>query len=175
MLIRRELPNDVDAIRAVQFEAFHRPDLPDPERVQEADLVDWLRAGDDWIPELSLVALDGAGEVVGHVVCSRAYVEDRPVLGLGPLGVRPDHQGRGVGHALMHAVLGASDGYGAPAVILLGEPAFYSRFGFEPAGRSGIIAPEPDWGEYFQVRRLTTYDDGLRGRCRYAEEFGKLA
>jgi putative acetyltransferase len=51
------------------------------------------------------VAVTPAGEVTGHVLCTRAHVGPDPVLGLGPLAVRPDHQRHGVGSALVHAVL----------------------------------------------------------------------
>ena len=113
MLIRLETTADIDAIRAVHTAAFAQPETADQSRVEppaEAGLVDQLRACDDWIPALSLVALDPAGDVVGHVVCTRGRIAGSPVaLGLGPLGVLPAWQRRGVGSALMHAVLGAAD------------------------------------------------------------------
>ena len=135
-------------------------------------LVAWLRDDVGWIPELSLVAVEG-GIVVGHVVASRAYVDDQPALGLGPLSVRPDRQRSGIGAALMHAVLGAADALGDPLVGLVGEPAFYSRFGFVPAESTGVIAPDPSWGDYFQVRTLSRYD-GQTGRFQYAGPFDRL-
>lgn len=76
--------------------------------VVEAQLVDDLRAGGDIIAALSIVAVVD-GDVVGHVICSRASIADRPSIGLGPLGVIPACQRRGVGQALMHAVLAAAD------------------------------------------------------------------
>ena len=146
MIIRRELPDDVDAIRAVHLAAFASPrgraapvaaedaGAPPPDPV-EARLVDELRAdAGAWLPELSLVAVGNDGEVIGHVVCTRGHVGGRPVLGLGPIGVLPDRQAGGVGAALMHAVLGAADALGEPLVALLGDPAYYRRFGFVTAG-----------------------------------------
>ncbi|MGH3432352.1 MAG: GNAT family N-acetyltransferase, partial [Thermocrispum sp.] len=104
MLIRREQPADVQAIHAVHTAAFQRPD--DRNVPVEAGLVDALRASDAWLPLLSLVACEPAdGAVIGHVVCTRAAVAGRPALGLGPLGVLPGWQRRGVGGALMHGVL----------------------------------------------------------------------
>ncbi|TDC29989.1 GNAT family N-acetyltransferase, partial [Micromonospora sp. 15K316] len=73
MLIRREAPADVDAIRAVHVAAFAAPDAPDATPV-EATLVDALRADEGWLPALSLVATDPQGQVVGHVVCTRGWV-----------------------------------------------------------------------------------------------------
>src|SRR5262245_46253050 len=107
MIIQRETPEHIDAIRAVTEAAFAHMGTPGEPTV-EARLVDELRASDAWLPALSLVALD-AGVVVGHVVCTRARIDGTPALGLGPLSVRPDRQRQGVGSALMHAVLGAAD------------------------------------------------------------------
>ena len=68
--------------------------------------MDELRASPAWRPALSLVAINAVGDVAGHVVCTRGHVGDAPVLGIGPLSVRPDSQRRGAGSALMHAALG---------------------------------------------------------------------
>lgn len=140
----------------------------------EAPLVDWLRASPAWIPGLSLVALGPDGDVVGHVVCTRGSVGPAPVLALGPLSVRPDRQRRGVGQALMHAVLGAGDALGEPLVALLGSTAYYPRFGFRPASEYGITPKHPEWAEHFQVRTLTGYDPAVRGEFAYPEPFDRV-
>ncbi|WP_405142928.1 N-acetyltransferase [Sphaerisporangium sp. NBC_01403] len=137
----------------------------------EARLVDALRACDAWIPELSLVATSGDGSVVGHVVCSRASVGAVPVLGLGPLGVLPAFQRRGVGHALMHAVLGAADALGEPLVVLLGHSDYYPLFGFRLAEEYGITPPVPGWAPNFQARTLSTYTPAICGEFTYAPPF----
>jgi putative acetyltransferase len=178
MLLRRERPADAKAVRRVHALAFASPDPGGPP-APEAELVDGLRAGGHIVPACSIVAVE-ADAVVGHVVCSRASVgepagaESARVLGLGPLGVLPDHQRRGVGSALMHAVLGAADACDIAAVVLLGEPAYYGRFGFELARRWGITPPDPSWEPAFQLRRLTAWDDRLRGEFRYAAPFLEL-
>ncbi|MCX4235716.1 GNAT family N-acetyltransferase [Streptomyces ortus] len=178
MLTRREAPADVPAARAVIAAAFAHADAPDRDPV-EATLLDALRTCDGWLPELSYVAVEenGGNEVVGHVVCTRGHVDGVPVLGLGPIGVRPDVQRLGTGLALVHAVLGAADALGEPLVALLGSPAYYGRFGFRPAADLGILPPDPAWGEYFQVRTLTaytSYEPAPRGTFRYAEPFDNL-
>ena len=177
VLIRRELPGDVEVIRSVTAAAFrdalHRaPPVEPGGDPGEATLVSWLRADAGWVPELSMVAVEDA-VVVGHVVCTRAHVGGQPALGLGPVSVRPDRQRSGVGSALMHAVLGAADALGECLVGLVGEPAYYRRFGFVPAGSIGVSAPDTSWGDYFQVRTLTRYD-GQSGRFRYAAPFDRL-
>jgi putative acetyltransferase len=177
VLIRRERPKDVEAIRSVTAAAFRDvphgapPVAPDGDP-GEATLVSWLRGHPSWIPALSVVAEEDH-VVVGHVLCTRARVDDQPVLGLGPLSVLPDRQRAGIGSALMHAVLGAADALDERLVGLVGQPAYYRRFGFVPAQSVGVTAPDPAWGEYFQVRRLTRYG-AEAGHFRYAAPFDRL-
>jgi len=168
MLIRREREADVAAVRAVVVAAFGNDSGPEP---IEAPLLDRLRADTGWLPALSLVAVEADGSVVGHVVCTRGAVAGTPALGLGPLAVRPDHQRQGVGSALVHAVLGAAEALEESVVCLLGDPAYYERFGFRPASELGIGAPEEAWGRYFQARALGT---APRGRFSYARPFDDI-
>ncbi|MUL43535.1 N-acetyltransferase [Streptomonospora sp. PA3] len=199
MLIRRETAADAAATAAVTAAAFaaHVPADPPPgtEPIEVA-LLDRLREDAGWTPEYSLVAVtapgsaaaapaDSAGSapagsapdgaVVGHVVCTRGSVGGAAALGLGPISVAPAHQGRGIGTALMHAVLGAAEARSEPLVALLGEPAFYGRFGFRPAAEHGIAAPDPAWGDYFQVRLLSAHTPAHRGAFRYAAPFDSLS
>ena len=165
MLLRRETCADVDAVDEVHRSAFGRD--------VEAALVRALRADPGWVPALSLVTEDAAGQVVGHVVATLGRVGDVPVAGIGPVGVRPQDQGRGVGQALVHAVVAAADALDLPLAVLLGAPGYYRRFGFVPAAVLGIEAPDPAWGEHFQARPLGTYR-GERGPFAYAAPFADL-
>jgi putative acetyltransferase len=169
MLVRREVEGDAGVVREVEAAAFARGD---GEPV-EAWLAVELRTSGQAIPELSLVAVVD-GVVVGHVVCSRGWVGDVPAVGLGPIGVLPELQGKGIGNALMHAVLGAADALGEPLVALLGDPGFYGRFGFVTSTVCGIEPPEPAWGEHFQVRTLTAYRPEIVGVFRYADAFSAV-
>lgn len=176
-MIRRELPDDVEAIRAVTAVAFRgvpysAPPVEPGGDPGEATLVSWLRDDAGWLPELSLVAVED-DVVVGHVVATRAHVDGQPALGLGPLSVLPQRQRAGIGSALMHAVLGAADALDEPLVGLLGNPAFYGRFGFVPTQSIAIAAPDPSWADSFQVRTLTRYG-GQTGRFHYAAPFDRL-
>jgi len=141
--------------------------------VPEARLVDELRDDGDAVPRLSLVAVVN-GAVVGHVLCSRGVLGGRSVLAIAPLAVVPELQRRGVGSALVHAVLGAADALDEPAVVVLGDPSYYSRFGFGPAEPLGILAPEPAWGVHFQARRLHAWDPALTGTYAYPAAFNRL-
>ena len=88
----------------------------------------------------AFVALDGL-EVVGHAQFSAVSIGEDETPSLGPIGVRPDHQGRGIGRALIEAGVEEARRRGASAVVLLGSPALYGRFGFEPAAGYGLRNP----------------------------------
>ncbi len=165
LLVRRERPDDVAAVRAIHAAAFERGDGEPP----EAGLVDALRL-DGWLPALSWVA-ERDGVVVGHNICSRGRVGDTPCVGLGPIGVAPGEQGGGVGSALMLAMIGAADATGEPLIALLGDPAYYRRFGFVASTEVGIEPPDARWGHYFQVRTLAAWVPAIRGRFHYAAPF----
>ena len=136
MLIRPESPADRDAVRRVHATAFTTP--------EEADLVDALRAGASTL--VSLVAED-AGEVVGHVLFTPAMLPDHPdrrLMSLAPLAVLPKRQRSGIGDALTRAGLERCREIGVGAVVVLGHPAYYPRFGFVRADAFGIGCPFVD-------------------------------
>lgn len=129
MNVRPERLEDRPASIEVERAAFGRP--------LEADIAVAVR---DDPGSLALVAEED-GEVVGHVQLSTAWVGDGEVLALGPIGVAPAWQRRGIGAALVAAALEAARDAGACAVILLGDPAYYGSRGFEPAGSYGLSNP----------------------------------
>jgi putative acetyltransferase len=138
-----------------------------------AGLVDALDAAGHL--RASLVARED-GQVVGYVGLSRSWVDARErlveVLVLSPLAVRPDHQGRGIGAALVAAARGRADELGAPALFLEGDPAYYGRRGFQradPAGftRPSVRIPHPA----FQVALLAGHEPWMRGALVYCDPF----
>jgi putative acetyltransferase len=173
VLIRREATRDIGAVHAITAAAFTRTGQAPDETPAEARLVDELRTSHAWLSALSLVAVTSADEVIGHVLCTRGHVGQDPMLALGPLTVRPDSQRRGVGTALMHAILGAADALDEPLVALLGSPAYYGRFGFQLSTRYHITPPKPEWQPHFQVRILSSYQSSIRGVFTYPEPFDR--
>jgi putative acetyltransferase len=167
MIVRPERPADRDAVRRVHATAFATP--------EEADLVDALRAGAD--PLVSLVAED-AGEVVGHVMFSPVTLPDHPelrLMGLAPLAVVPPRQRTGVGAALTRAGLERCRDVGAGAVVVLGHPAYYPRFGFARADAVGIGCPFDAPAEAWMLLELEPgYLRGAGGTTRWHAAFDAL-
>jgi putative acetyltransferase len=109
--------------------------------------------------------------VLGHVLAARGRLGNSQALGVAPLSVLPSSQRQGIGSALMTELLRRSELAGWPLVLLLGDPRYYSRFGFEAAGRLGISYPPvgPD-DPHFMARRLSSFADHLRGEFSYCWE-----
>ena len=174
MIVRAQQQEDYDAILHVYAEAFRRPRFrppQDPGSVPpEVGLFEALWNAGDAISELSFTALSDGG-VVGHVTASNATVATDPVVAVGPIGVLPDHQGVGIGSALMNALLTAADAADVPLAVLLGAPQYYGRFGFRPAKELGVVSPEPEWGDGFQARPLSAHTESVAGRFQYAPAF----
>ncbi|HEY1105397.1 MAG TPA: N-acetyltransferase [Agromyces sp.] len=175
VLIREFAVDDRAAVDALLAEAFSGPQpdgspaaSPPIEVVLNTALLDSV----EFLPQLALVAeVDGA--VAGYCITTRGWVGDEPALGLGPIGVDPAVQGRGIGSALVRETLRLAAEHGERVVALLGAPAYYGRFGFVPGTDLGIDAPEPAWGAYFQAVRLGD-GAGPVGAFRYAAPFDEL-
>jgi putative acetyltransferase len=165
MIIRDAEPEDALAIRAIVASAFGRAD--------EARLVERLRADGDAFIEL--VAEDeDSGELIGSILFSPLAI-DRPgetltALALAPVAVRPDRQKDGVGSALIRAGIEQARFAQAPAIILLGHPAYYPRFGFSAAAAESLDAPFS--GPSFMALELEPGALRAGGSVRYAAAFG---
>jgi putative acetyltransferase len=133
--VRPEAPADHDAVYRVHERAFGRAD--------EAHLVERLRR--EAHPHLSLVA-EAEGDVVGHIFFSPVKVEspgdpsgNPPVaMGLAPMAVLPGRQQQGIGTQLVHEGVAACRRQGVEALVVLGHPDYYPRFGFRPARTWGL-------------------------------------
>jgi putative acetyltransferase len=164
---RLEQRSDHDAVHDVHRRAFGA------KGDTVAALVAALRRDDP--AALSLVVEDG-GAVIGHVMFSRSLL-DAPrrllvVQVLGPLGVLPERQRRGVGTALVRGGLAMLEARGEPLVFLEGDPRYYARFGFVAGGDQGFRKPSlriPD--PAFQVKRLPAYEAWMTGTLVYSATF----
>ncbi len=150
--IRCERKADHEAITAVVRAAF--VDHPHSDQTEHA-IVQALRRHDALT--LSLVAEVAPAEIapaiVGHIAFSPVTISDGTEhwYGLGPVAVVPGNQGRGIGSALVRAGLERLVGLGAAGCVLLGEPAYYQRFGFEANPCLSFAGAPP---AYFMSRLL---------------------
>ncbi|MGX9720185.1 GNAT family N-acetyltransferase [Stenotrophomonas acidaminiphila] len=145
--IRDERPTDIDAIARLTEAAF--ASAPHTSHTEQFIVAALREAGQ---LSISLVALEG-DELVGHVAVSPVTLSsgDRGWYGLGPISVRPDRQGHGIGSALMAAAIGRLETMGSAGCVLLGDPDYYARFGFR-ACRQLVLPGVPP--EYFQALPL---------------------
>ena len=164
MSIRPATPRDRAAIRLVEENAFGQQ--------AEAGLVDALVAADDAVVEL---VAEEDGQIVGHILFSRLFVQEGgrefPAVALAPLAVDPSFHGTGIGGALIregHIRLKAA---GETLSIVLGDPAYYGRFGYAHARAAGF---ESAWqGDALQA--LAWGEAPQTGRLAYAAAFDALA
>jgi putative acetyltransferase len=145
LICRTERPGDGDDIDEVVCAAFGRDD--------EADLVWALR-------ELGAISLSQVAEyegaIIGHLAMSPVLVngEDLGWLGLAPVSVWPDCQQQGVASAMIREALDSANELDWAGVVVLGEPAFYRRFGFRPASELGLESAYPGVGDAFMALAL---------------------
>lgn len=162
--IRAEREGDEQAIRKLVEAAFtnhHHSDGTEPQ------IVERLRR--ERAPMLSLVAVGEDGAILGHIAFSPVTIggEDCGWFGLGPLSVQPAHQNDGIGTALTREGLERLQRQGAGGCVVLGEPAYYARFGFAADAALTFAGVPP---EYFQ--RLVISGDAPAGAVRYSPAFG---
>ncbi|ACS87097.1 MULTISPECIES: GNAT family N-acetyltransferase [Musicola] len=167
MLIRVEIPVDAPGIDNLLRGAF-----PDG---KEADLVQQLR--EDGLLTLGVVASDDEGVVVGYAAFSPVTLdgEDRQWVGLGPLAVEASYRRQGLGEKLVYEGLDALNEFGYTAVVVLGNPAYYSRFGFVPAIERQLRCRWPKTERAFQIYPLVdNHFEGVSGMVEYAAPFNLL-
>lgn len=161
MSIRAATPRDREAIRLVEEHAFGQQ--------TEAGLVDAIVAQGDAV--LELVA-EEEGQVVGHILFSRLYVENGggqfPAVALAPLAVEPDFHGTGIGGALVREAHIRLKDAGENLAIVLGDPAYYGRFGYSHERAAGFASEYQ--GEALQAQAWG--EAPLNGELVYASAFG---
>jgi putative acetyltransferase len=135
-IIRSTTRDDRQAILVLVREAFSNGGRDGSE---EVDIVKQTWSAEAAAEGLDLVAVED-GEVRGHVLGAHGDLGGRDVVGVAPLAVVPSHHHEGIGTALMTELLGRAERAGLPFVVLLGNPDYYGRFGFEPSGPLGIVS-----------------------------------
>lgn len=162
MIIRQEQMRDYDAIKQVTALAF--ASIEHSNQTEPAIIAALRDAG---ALTMSLVATDG-DEVIGHLAFSPVTIngEDCNWFGLGPVSVRPDLQGQGIGGALIRRGLDELRAQGAAGCVLLGDPRYYCRFGFENDPDLRYRGAPP---EYFM--RLTFGSNDPAGLVEYHAAF----
>lgn len=162
MVIRQETISDIMAIHRVVVEAFKK--APHSSHTEHL-IVDALRhAG---ALSISLVA-EEADAILGHVALSPLTISDCTTdwYGLGPISVLPEVQGEGIGAQLMQAAMAELNELHANGCVLLGEPEYYQRFGFQPI--DGLILPDVPKA-YFMAKQLR--GETPQGTVMYHEAF----
>ena len=159
-IIRPEQPADFPDVRRILLEAFPTS--------AEARLVDRLRTEHD--AEISLVAVHH-GSIVGNAMLSRMSAPLQ-ALGLAPVAVSPARQRSGVGSLLIQRALELARAGAWEIVFVLGDPAYYRRFGFDPALASGFTSRYA--GPHFMALALTRPLPVLTGEVHYAPAFAAL-
>ncbi|MDO8774198.1 MAG: N-acetyltransferase [Burkholderiaceae bacterium] len=165
MKTRAEVPSDWLAVHALNEAAF--------ETSAEANLVDALRKLAS--PYISIVAEED-GAIVGHIMFTQVALTGHPslqIMGLAPMAVAPEYQRRGIGSVLVHAGLEQCMHLGIGAVVVLGHPDYYPRFGFLPSARYGISCEYDVPEEVFIALELQpNYLQDARGKIKFHAAFG---
>ncbi|MEO1657972.1 MAG: N-acetyltransferase [Pseudomonadota bacterium] len=164
--IRPETHGDAEAITTLTERAFASMPYSDG---SEPRIIAALRAAGELT--LSLVAIS-EGKLLGQITFSPVTVDGLhdQWFGLGPVSVAPEHQRSGVGSALINEGLAQMKSAGAKGIVLVGDPAYYGRFGFE--GDVGLIYPGV---ESRYVQGLTIVPPERQGTVRYSDAFEKAA
>lgn len=176
ILIRKEKEEEYFTVENVIREAFWNVYKP---RCDEHLMVHQLRQSKDFIPELDLIA-ECDGKIVGNIICSRCLVindekdtENRQkVIAIGPIGVLPEYQKRGIGGSLIQAVKEKATQMGLSGIVLYGDSQYYHRFGFVNAEKYKLRTPQNTNFEEFMAFELSLGSlQNISGRCYESEAF----
>ena len=167
--VRPEQPGDEAAIAQLTDAAFGGP--------AESRIIDRIRKAGHQVG--SLVAVEG-DQIVGHILFTPVGLDTRSsstdLMGLGPMAVKPALQRRGIGSTLVREGLQACARAGVQAVVVVGHPEYYPRFGFRPASAWGLRCEFPAPDEAFMARELVPGAlQGRAGLVRFLAEFGDAA
>lgn len=170
MEIRPEKPSEYAEVEQIHILAFGGE--------QEARVVAGVRRSPHYLPDLSLVALEG-NRLMGHVLFSQVGLQDqqgvmRLVAVLAPLAIHPDFQNRGAGQLLVKEGLQRLEARHTPLVLVRGHAHYYPRFGFVPSLQLGIYPPFAIAETEYMAKPLSAYTLEHRGTVRYPAAFAEV-
>ena len=170
--IREENLEDYNCVYSLIKKAFEGAEHTDGD---EHNLVNRLRSSENYIEELSLVALDN-DIIVGHIMFTKLLIingyKKYESLALAPLSILPNYQNKGIGSKLINEGLKRAKALGYNSVIVLGSEKYYPRFGFVEASSFGIEAPFEVPSENFMTIELIKNSlKDVNGKVMYAKEF----
>ncbi|OTA20881.1 acetyltransferase [Xenorhabdus beddingii] len=167
MLIRVEIPVDAMGIDRLLRQSFATS--------AEAELVHQLR--EDGLLTLGMVATDDEGHVIGYVGFTPVDIngEDHQWVGLASLAVEEQHRCHGLGEKLIYEGLDSLNEFGYGAVVVLGDPEYYRRFGFKLAKEDQLYCQWPDCEDYFLIYTLADISQrDCHGQVTYPAHFENL-
>ena len=167
LTIRQENKNDYEEVYNVIKTAFETAEHSDG---NEQDLVVALRKSDNFIPELSLVAVMN-NKIVGYILFTKIKIGKQEEIAIAPLGVLPEYQKQGIGSALIREKQKKAKELGYHYSVVLGSDKYYTKFGYIPAKEYGIVAPFDVPDENFMAIKLNDIDIEIKGMVQYAKEF----
>lgn len=166
--IRQENKEDYEEVYNVVKRAFESAEHSDG---NEQDLVVNLRKSQNFISELSLVAIQDK-RIVGYILFTKINIGEYKELALAPLAVLPEYQKQGIGKKLIKEGHKIAKKLGYHYSIVLGSEKYYSKSGYVPASRYGIKAPFEVSNENFMAIKLNDTNFKISGTVEYAKEFG---
>ncbi len=166
--IRQENKEDYEEVYNVVKTAFETAEHSDG---NEQDLVVALRNSNNFIPQLSLVAIQD-GKIVGYILFTKIKIGKYEELALAPLGILPEYQKQGIGKQLIEKGHEIAKKLGYHYSVVLGSETYYPKSGYVPAIEYGIKAPFEVPNENFMAIKLNNTDNKIIGIVEYAREFG---
>ncbi len=167
--VRKEIVEDVKAIDVVHMSAF--------EGEQEVGLIDSLRNSSAFIPDLSLVA-EFKQRIVGHILLSKVTLQNgansTDILALAPMAVVPSQSHRGIGSELVTASVDVARKYDFGAIVVVGQPDFYQKFGFEAAKTWNLQCNLPVSNDMITAMELKPGCLGSEGHIIFPSHFERV-
>ena len=166
--IRKENKEDYKEVYELVKTAFETAEHSDE---NEHDLVVELRKSNNFIPELSLVAIKD-NKIVGYILFTKINIGRYEEIALAPIAVLPEYQKQGIGSKLVEHGHEIAKKLGCHYSIVLGSEKYYPRFGYIPAIQYGIKAPFDIPDQNFMAKKLKDTDEEIKGIVKYPKEFG---